>query len=85
MTIRPFRYDNDKKICMPLSDEHTYVITTSCLVPKLRYRSFNSLYCGNWRKNLKSHGELYLDLDWKLPIVEIVRAILQYVFKFQVN
>ena len=39
----------------------------------------DSLYCGKWRKNSKSHCQL--DLDRTIPNVELVRAIyiLQYV------
>ena len=39
----------------------------------------DSLYCGKWRNNLKSH--CHLDLDRTIPNVELVQAIyiLQYV------
>ena len=45
----------------------------------------DSLYCGKWRKILKSHCDL--DLDQTMPNVELIRAILVYynMFKFQVD
>ena len=45
----------------------------------------DSLYCGKWKKILKSHTDL--DLDHKMPNVELVRAIFIYynMCKFQVD
>ena len=45
----------------------------------------NSLYCGKWRKTLKSCHDL--DLDWTMPSAELVREIFKYynMFKFQVD
>ena len=37
-------------------------------------RELNSLYYDKWRKLLKSHHDL--DLDWTMPNVKLVRAIL---------
>ena len=46
----------------------------------------DSLYCGKWRKNLKSLSNLDLDLDLTIPNIEIHRDIYIYnnVFKFLV-
>ena len=45
----------------------------------------DSLYCGKWRKILKSCPDL--DLDQTMPNVELVRAIFiyYYIFKFKLN
>ena len=41
----------------------------------------DSLYCGKWRKISKSHCDL--DLDWTIPNVELIRAILVYYNMFK--
>ena len=45
----------------------------------------DSLYCGKWRKISKSRCDL--DLDWTMPNVELIRAILVYynMFNLQVD
>ena len=57
------------KLCILVSDEHTYLIKTSYRVPKLRYIGLDSLYHGRWKKISKSYHDP--DLDRTMPSVKL--------------